>query len=216
MHSIPRTIESNDWITLIFLGLMLILVFVKTRYPEEFFNFRRILVSNKYFTENKKSPKVLGFFGFFLFFAQVLILSLGLYVLILALGLSNDATFVLFVKVFAVYSVFIASKYFIEKILGTLFSIESILDSYIFFKITFKNFLALCLLPLLILLSYFWHAPTIFLNFAAGLFLVFNALFLVFFYHKKRKQISSDLFYFILYLCTLEIAPYYILYRVMA
>lgn len=215
MQAISRHFDSQDWITLVFLGILLILVFVKTRYPEQFFNFRRIHLSNKYFTENKKSPKVLGFFGFLLFFAHTLILSLGIYFLILGLGYSSETTFFLFAKVFAVYSVFIAGKYFLEKILATLFSIERFLDRYIFFKITLKNFLALCLLPVLVLLSYLWNAPPIFLKLMALLFVLLNAVNLMLYYRKRRQQLSSNLFHFILYLCAFEIAPYYILFKVM-
>jgi len=216
MQAVPRHVDPQNWISLLFLGILLLIIFVKITRAHEFYDFKRILSSNKYFTENERSPKVLGLFGFLLFFVQMLILALGGYFLILRLDAELHPTFELFVKVFLILSVFIASKYFIEMIVGTVFSINKLLDHYIFFKITFKNFLALCLFPVLVILAYTWDPPLIIYKFTTLIFICLNGLVLVHFYRKKHNLITANLFYFILYLCTLEIAPYYFLYKVIA
>ncbi|MDR6299457.1 hypothetical protein GGR31_000073 [Mesonia maritima] len=216
MEAIGRNILSNDWITILFLVILLLLVFSKQFFGERFYDFSRILYSNKYFTSNKKSLRVLNFFSFQLFLVHALLISLGLFILISQSNFieTTSANWILFIQIFVLYSLFISSKYFIEKIIGTIFSIEKLLDNYLFYKITYKNFLSLSLLPFLILSVYSFNFPTLWLIIIGGL-LIFAHLFILFSYYKKQQKIVlMHWFYFILYLCTLEIAPYFILYKV--
>ncbi len=216
MHAIPRHFDSQNWITLLFIGVLLLLVFARNFYPAKFYNFRQLLVSNKYFTESFKSTQLFGTFSYALFFAQDILISLGIYFSMLGLNLSTDNSFVLFIKIFLVYTVFILGKYLLERIIGSLFSIERFLDRYVFYKITYKNFIGICLFPLLLILNYVWKGTLPFYGITLILFFLLNFIFLGVYYKKKQQQISINLFYFILYLCTFEIAPYYILYKVVA
>lgn len=214
MHIIPRAWVSDDWITLTLVVILLIMMFTKLKYPENFLHFSRILVSDKYFRESKKAIRLFGSFGYWLFFAQALTLSLGLYFLVVSAGYKGEASYVLFLKIFLIYAVFVVGKYLIEKMLGVLFSIEEFLDQYVFYKLTYKNFLGLCLLPILLFVGYIGEASFTFYRNLLLLFIVVNLVFLTIFYQKNQQQVIGSLFYFILYLCTFEIAPYFILYKV--
>lgn len=216
MHATLRQVDSHNWITLTLLCVLLLLVFVKTNYQEEFYNFRRILVSNKLFTDHQNSTKGLGGFGVSLFLMQAIVYSLGLCFLSKGLQITPTDSFLLFVQIFLLYTVLVISKYFIEKIVGSIFAIERFLERYIFFKITFKNFLALCLFPLIIILSYLWRGSVFFFQISLAVFLLLNLMFLGYFYQKRKQEIFQNLFYFILYLCTFEIAPYFIVYKIIA
>lgn len=213
MDAIPRYAVSQDWITVVFVLILLILALVKVNFPEKFYNFGRILISNKYFIESRKAFNLFGTFGYTLYIAQALTLSLGIYFLALNQGHAVQAPFIFFLQIFLLFNLFVLAKYLIEKMLGVLFSIEEFLDSYIFFKLTYKNFLAICLLPLLVLIGYIWTGNSIVFRILFWLFLLINLMALGFFYKKNQDRLIGNLFYFILYLCTFEIAPYFILYK---
>lgn len=214
MEAIPRQIEMQDWITFLFVGILGLVAFVKILDPKVFLNFLKIPASRSYFIESRKSENTIGGFGFLLFLSQDLLLSLGLYLLILHVEPSFNASFILFLQIFIALTVFFISKYFVEKIIGLLFSMEKFLGQYIFYKITYKNLLGLSLFPILLILRYFWDAPATFYRIGLGVFMLLNMVFLFYYYRIIRQQIKANLFYFILYLCTLEIAPYFIVYKV--
>lgn len=211
-----RHLTSNNWITVILVCLFIVLAWLRSRYGERFIDFLSILFSNKYFNTHDKSPSVFNFFSFICFVLNGLILSLLLYFLVISLDFNwiPANQFILYIQLFIGYNIFIGVKYMIEKIIGNIFNIEKLLDNYLFFKITYKNFLALCLIPFLLIINYACH-PSPF-TFLIGFltFIVLNLLLLLNYYVKNQKLLLTHWFYFILYLCTLEIAPYIILYKV--
>lgn len=216
MEIISRHIISNNWITVILVCLFIALAWLRNRYGERFFDFLSILISKKYFTTHDKSPSVLNFFSFICFVINGLILSLLLYFLIIILGFNwiPENHFILYIQLFIGYNIFIGVKYLIEKIIGNIFNIEKVLDNYLFYKITYKNFLALCLLPFLLVISYAWQPSSAAFLIGFLIFIFLNLLLLLDYYVKNQKLLLAHWFYFILYLCTLEIAPYIILYKV--
>ena len=120
----------------------------------------------------------------------------------------------LYIQIFLVYNVLIAVKYLIEKIIGEVFEINKLLDNYIFYKITYKNFLSLIILPLLIMVIYGWPNSKILIFSFFIIWILANLIVLIKYYSNNQKLVLGNWFYFILYLCTLEIAPYFILYKV--
>lgn len=216
LQAIPREFDSNNWITVLLVCIISLIAFIKLNYAIDFYHFRRLLISNKYFSKNKSALTILGRFGGLLFIVRLLLVSLGLYYLLIGLGYSTATTFTFYSKIAIIYTVFTASKCFLEKIVGALFSIELLSDRYIFFKISYKNFLSFFLLPLIIILAYTWDGSPFFYKIATGLFLLFNLGFLAYFYKKRKQLILQNMFYFILYLCIFEFAPYYILYKAIA
>lgn len=214
MEAIPRNFIADDWITIVLLGVFIILAIIRANDIESFDNFIKILISGKFFRERKKTTYTLGFFTKSLFLVQALIVSLTLFYILNSLKIVEEKTHILFLQILLIYIVFVVGKYLIEKMLGVLFSLEKQLDEYIFFKITYKNFLSLVLLPFLIIITYVWGGNSLFFSVLAVLFLVVNLLFLLYFFHKNQKFISQNFYYFILYLCAFEIAPYFIIYKI--
>lgn len=214
IEAIPRHLESNDWITIVILVILTLLAWARMGFSEDFLIFQRGFLSDKFLIEIRKSDGSYGLFDSLLFLVHTGLVSLGLYFLILGLGYSEDNSYLLFIKIFVVYTVFVLVKYLIEKILGSLFELESFVDKYIFYKVSYKNFLSLFLLPLLLVLAFLWPGNYLFFKTISIVFLIVNLLGLSFFYRKEQALISSNLFYFILYLCAFEIAPYYILFRI--
>src|SRR5699024_9398167 len=200
LQAIPREFDTDNGITVLLVCVISLIAFIKLHYAIDFYHFRRLLISNKYFIKHKSTLKILGRFGGLLFIVRVLLVSLGLYYLLIGLGYSTATTFILYSKIAIIYTVFTASKCFLEKIIGTLFSIDPLLDRYIFFKISYKNFLSFFILPIVIILTYTWDGGLFFYKIAASLFLLFNLGFLGYFYKKRKQLILQNMFYFILYL----------------
>jgi hypothetical protein len=205
-----RIIESLDWVTLIMVGCILIIAILKVIYPKRFNDFIRLPVSNNYFLAKGKSEELRHPFSILLFLIQLISISLFVYLFFLEKG---KATVLLFFQILSAVFIFIIVKTSIEKMIGAIFSIKNIIDQYIYEKLSYRNFISL-LLIIANLIFYFSVKPDLntLLIFTGILFLI-NILILFYSYKKYRSLIFSNFFYFLLYICALEISPYLILYK---
>ncbi|MGB1451276.1 MAG: DUF4271 domain-containing protein, partial [Marinirhabdus sp.] len=122
----------------------------------------------------------------------------------------------LYLRICTLYVAFVFIKVTIEKIMGAVFNIETLVNQYLIEKITYRNLIALLFFVLdLILLYVLRPHPAVVVVFLAVV-VILNCISLVSSYRKNATVIKGNLFYFILYLCTLEISPYIILYKAFA
>ena len=199
-----------DWVTLIMVGCILIIAILKVIYPKRFNDFIRLPVSNNYFLAKGKSEELRHPFSILLFVIQLISISLFVNLFFLEKGKANV---LLFLQILFVVFVFIIVKTSIEKIIGTIFSIEKLIDHYIYEKLSYRNFLSL-LLIITNLIFYFSIKPALnILLILTGILFLVNMLILSYSYKNYRSLIFSNLFYFLLYICALEISPYLILYK---
>ena len=191
-------------------GCILIIAILKVIYPKRFNDFIRLPVSNNYFLAKGKSEELRHPFSILLFIIQLISISLFINLFFLEKGKANV---LLFLQILFVVFVFIIVKTSIEKMIGAIFSIEKLIDHYIYEKLSYRNFLSL-LLIVTNLIFYFSVKPDLntLLIFTGILFLI-NILILFYTYKNYRSLIFSNFFYFLLYLCALEISPYLILYK---
>ena len=210
MRYTNRIIESLDWVTLIMVGCIVVIAILKVIYPKRFEDFIRLPVSNSYFLAKGKSEELRHPFSILLFIIQLISISLFINLFFLEKGKANV---LLFLQILFVVFVFIIVKTSIEKMIGTIFSIKNVIDQYIYEKLTYRNFISL-LLIIANLIFYFSVKPDLntLLIFTGILFLI-NILILFYTYKNYRSLIFSNFFYFLLYLCALEISPYLILYK---
>ncbi len=210
MRYTNRIIESLDWVTLIMVGCILIIAILKVIYPKRFNDFIRLPVSNNYFLAKGKSEEVRHPFSILLFVIQLISTSLFVNLFFLEKGKANVF---LFLQILFVVFVFIIVKTSIEKMIGAIFSIEKVIDHYIYEKLSYRNFLSL-LLIIINLIFYFSIKPDLnILLILTGILFLVNMLILSYSYKNYRSLIFSNLFYFLLYICALEISPYLILYK---
>ena len=210
MRYTNRIIESLDWVTLIMVGCILIIAILKVIYPKRFNDFIRLPVSNNYFLAKGKSEEVRHPFSILLFVIQLISTSLFVNLFFLEKGKANVF---LFLQILFVVFVFIIVKTSIEKMIGAIFSIEKLIDHYIYEKLSYRNFLSL-LLIITNLIFYFSIKPDLnTLLILTGILFLVNMLILSYSYKNYRSLIFSNLFYFLLYICALEISPYLILYK---
>ena len=199
-----------DWVTLIMVGCILIIAILKVIYPKRFNDFIRLPVSNNYFLAKGKSEELRHPFSILLFVIQLISISLFINLFFLEKGKANV---LLFLQILFVVFVFIIVKTSIEKMIGAIFSIEKLIDHYIYEKLSYRNFLSL-LLIIANLIFYFSIKPDLnTLLILTGILFLVNMLILSYSYKNYRSLIFSNLFYFLLYICALEISPYLILYK---
>ena len=191
-------------------GCILIIAILKVIYPKRFNDFIRLPVSNNYFLAKGKSEELRHPFSILLFVIQLISISLFVNLFFLEKGKANV---LLFLQILFVVFVFIIVKTSIEKMIGAIFSIEKLIDHYIYEKLSYRNFLSL-LLIITNLIFYFSIKPDLnTLLILTGILFLVNMLILSYSYKNYRSLIFSNLFYFLLYICALEISPYLILYK---
>ena len=211
MQNIHRTIESLDWITFILVGCVILVTVLRVVYPKRFDDFIKLPISNNYFLTKGKFEELKHPFSVLFFLIQVLTLSLFIFLFFLE---KREVSATIFIKITLASFTFILIKTCIEKLIGSIFDIETIINNYIFTKLSYRNFISLFLI-VLNFIFYFSVEPTMLLLFIFSGFIVVLNLFILFINYKNyRSLIFSNFFYFLLYICALEISPYLIIYKV--
>ena len=214
MEIIERYSTPNDLMTLVILLVLLLLVIAKQLYPYRFEDFIALFSSGKYMVIKSKEHKALFGFNILMLIVHLLIASIFIFVLYRAfIDPELKETGVLFLRIFTAYSFLILLKVTLEKIIGNIFDIDESIENYIFQKHSYRNFISLGLFIVSIFLVYSSN-PSHWVFYLTGAFLAaawgFGYVRII---SKNQRFITLNLFYFILYLCALEIAPYIILYK---
>jgi len=214
LEAIERYITSNDLLTIIILLVLLLLSLAKTLFQNRFEDFISLAASGKYLMIKSKEYKLL--FGFNVLMLTVHILSVSLFVFLTFRLLTTqtlEGSGNLLLRIITAYSFIVLLKITVEKIIANVFDIDDTIDSYIFQKQTYLNFISLIVFGLSLFLVYsdIPSLPLFYLIIA----LIFTALSYTLYaiVKKNLRLISRYWFYFILYLCALEIAPYVVLYK---
>jgi len=209
-----RDVSSNELFTILILFGIAIIAVAKLVAPKRFEDFLYVIGDFKYLKIYSREQKFFDTFDALLFIN--LIISLSVFVFILyqhITGLKNiDINFIF--KLTIGIGSFILIKVLIERLIGSLFEIDKLIDAYLFQKISYKNYLGLLLLPLNALLLFSFKNSLNLVYIIIALILVVNIIGLITSYKSNESLIKANFFYFILYLCALEIAPYIILYKV--
>lgn len=208
----PRLVENKDWATIVFVVAIALLVLAKSLFENRFNDFIRLIVSDKYFKIYKESAHLVGGFTILLFLINLISISFFTQLVICNFTHADKTDWVLFVQIFTGFSVFILSKFLIEKIIANIFNIEELIEQFNLQKVNFRTYLGLLLLPITIILYYGGFASNYVFFGIIGVLLIINVLTYVFSLRIYQNLIFSKMFYFILYLCALEIAPYYFIY----
>ncbi len=217
MEFILREITSTNWLTIIITVCLMLLAAAKGVNMLRFTDFMMLFSNSKYIISYQKLNKLSSLFNAILLLFQIVSVSLFLY---LCFGVfewqvvPNQIT--LYFKIAIIYTVIVICKLLIEKIVATIFSIDSIIDEYLFYKVSYRNFMGVILLPINIVFIYALQPSIIAFIILLILLIILNTIMLVSFYKKNENIILNHLFYFILYLCALEIAPYFILYKLIS
>lgn len=207
----PRIIESKDWATYLFLLSFVLIAIAKTVFETRFNEFLRILIADKYIKVYKDSSNLMSGFTILLFVVQVVSFSFFIQILLDYFGYVTKTDWVSFVRIASLFSVFVLSKFLIEKIIAETFEIEEFVEQFNLQKVGYRTFIGLLILPFNIFLFYN-NASNYLIYFVLSIILIINLATYLISLKNYQNLLVANLFYFILYLCALEIAPYYFLY----
>ena len=208
-----REVISNDWFTVfIVLGLGAIAL-SKQLFSVRFEDFVGVLGNSKYLKIYSKDQKFIDAFDSLLFFNLVVSLSIFGFVAYSTLVQPLSFDILTFLKILFGFAALVLIKVLLERLIGSLFDIDKLIDSYLFQKTSYLNFSGFLLLPINVLLLFSISPTKVIIYICIGLIFLVNIVGLVTSFKNHRKLIASNLFYFILYLCALEIGPYLILYK---
>ncbi|MEM6721633.1 MAG: DUF4271 domain-containing protein [Bacteroidota bacterium] len=211
-----RMILSNDWLTLLFVTTLCLLVITRLAFRKKFALFLGFLFSNKYQNQAiAKQENIINGFTSLLFCVQIISFSIFGYITVIFFRpYLIDAPF-LFIKISSFMVFFIVIRYILEKIMAVILDIELYINAYNFHKINARNLFGLLLIPINLVLVYYHYQHSIVFFSVIGVFIAYNLIVLILLLRNYQKLIISKLFYFILYLCALEIAPYLVIYKLL-
>jgi hypothetical protein len=209
-----RHVQTYELFTiLIVLGIAFIAT-AKAIFPRRFNDFVQVLGNSKYLKIYAREQKFFDKFDALLFANLVLSLSIFGYICLqYSENLFAPKIDVMFKLAFGI-ATFILIKVLLERLIGSLFEIDKLIDQYLFQKISYKNFLGLILVPINLLLIFSIRPSLIIIYVIVMLLLIINIVGLITTIKTHQSLIKQNFFYFILYLCALEIAPYIIIYKV--
>ncbi len=208
----PRVIEAKDWATCLFVFSFALIAITRTAFETRFNDFLKILVSDKYIKVYKDTSHLMSGFTILLFIVQVISFSFFIQIILSHFGYVSKTDWILFIRIFTFFGVFVLSKFLVEKIIAATFNIEEFTEQLNLQKVSYRTFIGLLLLPINIYLFYNNTSSNVLIFCVIAVILIINLYSYLVSLKIYQNLILGKLFYFILYLCALEIAPYYFIY----
>ena len=210
MEALQRDVLSNNWIALVFVTSLVLLFFLKLFRAEKLKGFSTSIF-NKGFVKiesQEKHPAISFFHTVFTFFSFLMI-SISIYFIVNKLQQSDIFLFLDYLKVSSIIVIYMILRFVLEFLLMTLFEVK---DTLLYFFLSKKSYLYSISIGLLIVnLIYFYsfQNQTFLITGFIALFLIRLLLILI----NNKNLIIKELFYFMLYLCAFEIAPLFVLFK---
>ncbi|MDC6388204.1 DUF4271 domain-containing protein [Maribacter sp. PR1] len=212
MEPITRITENIDWITLVLLGSLLLIVIAKKFFYSRFLNFIILPFNNKYIIMYNKKEKLFSWFHILLTTFQIINISLFAFFSWKAYwSLEPENSRITFSLIFGLLFLFLIVKMFLQLANGFIFGSYRLISELLFKKTSYLNYSSLVLFLANVLLSFVYIDSINLVLLAITIFIIINIIGWVTVIRIHQKFISSYFFYFILYLCALEIAPLIIL-----
>lgn len=206
-----RITGAHDWATILFVFCFALIAVNRAVFEVRFSEFIRLAWSDKYIKIYKDSSNLQSWFTISLFTVQVISYAFLLRFVLVYFNFS-DGGFLSYIQLLTVIATFILAKFLIEKIIATAFNIEDFNEQFNLHKVTYRAYIGMLLLPVNVLLFYNLAPQAAILYIILGLIVASSILSYLISLRIYQNLILSKIFYFILYLCALEIAPYFFLY----
>jgi len=212
MEPILRNIENFDWITILLLFGVVLLVLAKSTFPARFLNFIILPFNNKYIFMYNKKEKLFNWFQIFFTVFQIINFSLFIYLATKVLfpethNILSEEQFYFPLILLCLFA-FLLIKVGIQLSNGFIFNSNKFITELLFKKLSYLNYSSLIMFVANIILTYIANDSKTIVFLAIFLILLVNIIGWVRLLRNYQKFIASNLFYFILYLCALEIAPF--------
>lgn len=182
---------------------------------ERFSKLFSLIYSRNYLVRyQKQTPIVINSFHIPLGIIQILTFSLTIFIGIRAFNtVARELEFNFFLSILAGVFIFFVLRYFVGKLLATIFDKEKEFEYVTYLKMSYLSNFCLVIFPVLVFAIYVQYDSIGFSFFVLILATILLLLYYVLIINNNQKVILRRLFYFILYLCALEIAPIILLYK---
>ena len=208
--------QNNDWISFVFLIILVVLAIVKINYKDRLLYTNFLIVQKKHLLIFYKEDKniALSLFQVYLFFVQALVIALLFYFLNTYYVFSSILNgFKGYLIILLSLFIYFLARFFIGVFLSEIFNIKKAYKRVVYDKISYFNNITLWLLPFILICSYTQLYKIFFLKITLFIFIILVIIRYVLVVLNNKKLLFNNLFYFILYLCALEIAPLVIIFK---
>lgn len=208
MEPLYKTVESLDWMTVVLFLSMVVLALGKYLFQNRFLNFMILPFNNKYVVLYNKKGRLLNWFHILLTLFQLINLSFFIFLVQKTFyDGPEDGYFTVFLLIFAGLLLFQLVKLLLQFAKGYVFNTQGLVTDLLFNKTSYLNHSSLVMFIANVILVYILNDSKIVIYLAFILIVSINIIGLAKLMKNHQKVIISHFFYFILYLCTLEIAP---------
>jgi hypothetical protein len=208
----PRNIANQDWAAILFVVALILVAVTRSVFENRFAEFVKLGFSNKYIKIYRDSSNLMSWFNVSLFIVNLISFAFFIQLVLSSLGHAEKSDWILFIRIITLLGVFIVSKYLMEKIIAVCFNIEEFTEQFNLQKVSYRTYVGLLILPIDIILFYNSQVSHLLIFVFIALILLTNIVIYLISLKNYQNLIFGKLFYFILYLCALEIAPYYFMY----
>jgi len=209
-----RNFITYEWFTIFTIIGLFSIVAAKFINTLRFNDFLYVIGNSKYLKIYTKDQKFIDQFDSFLFINLVLSFSIFIYFAYSTFISPISFELTSFLKLLFAVSTIIIIKILLERLIGSLFEIDGLIDHYLFQKTTFKNYSGIVFLSANLLLLYTNVHVEIVIISAFSLVCLINLIGFLTSFKTYQKLLNPNFFYFLLYLCALEIGPYVLLFKV--
>jgi hypothetical protein len=211
-----RDFITYEWFTIFTVLGILAITTAKYLNTLRFSDFISVIGNSKYLKIYSKDQKFIDPFDGLLFLNFSFSGSIFIYFCYSNLISPLEFELIFFLKLLLAVSTIVIIKNLLERLIGSLFEIDSLIDGYLFQKTTFLNYTGLFLIVANLFLLYVNIDQKIIIMASFALVFLINLIGFATSFKNYQKTINPNFFYFLLYLCALEIAPYVLLYKVIS
>jgi len=207
-----RDVISNDGYVISSLISLLIILIVKKINSRRFSDIIRLFTNSNYLRIYLKEHRFLDLFDFILFLNFIINFTTYTYILYNSLINLIEINTNKFAAISIAFTIFLALKFILKLLTGYLFDFHKTISILIFQQISTINFIGIMLLPTNLLLVFGLNFDVIWMIISIVLIattILFGTLKTI---QTNLNFVLSNFLYFILYICTLEIGPYIIIY----
>lgn len=208
MQAVERIINYDYWISIFFVIAFMLLAILKLLKPNGLYGYIVAFFTPGFF--HKQAEKNTSFFSSFqllLFGFTSLILSLFFFEIAPTYLINKNLKTLSYI--FGITTVYLLLRFLLDTFMVSVLGLKGFLNYFLYSKFGYLKTLSIWLFPILIFNQYTFKST----SFLIIIFLILIGFrFLLIIYNNKRLVVNK-LFYFILYLCALEIAPLLILYK---
>ncbi|WP_298892990.1 DUF4271 domain-containing protein [uncultured Psychroserpens sp.] len=208
-----RDVIYNDWFTVFLILGLVFITLSKYVFAHRFKDFLAVIGNSKYLKIYARDQKFIDGFDALLFFNGIISVSIFAFISYSTLVNPSEFDLNLFFKLLFGVGVLFLIKILLERLIGSLFEIDELIDSYLFQKTTFKNYTGFVLFPINCILIYTLSPSKTIIYVVICIMVLINLIGFISSFKNHQKLLLNNIFYFILYLCALEIGPYLILYK---